>query len=184
MDLRERLDLSIGPAPRGGPDPDALVAAGRRVVRRRRLGVAGAGLAAVLAVGGATAVATQGERAPEPVAVAVDRAGPVRTDALALIDATTWVDGQWRAPEGAAVLRIIDDPYLIPAPGGSVALELRWRGRVWWIATWRQPGHDGSATGLPEQTTESFEDWTVQQKGTVPPRQWPVHLTVRPGPDA
>lgn len=71
QDIIERLDAELRTAPSAGFEIEQAVRTGRAAVRRRRAALAGAGLAAVLAVGGlAWAVAPGGDTATDRAPVA------------------------------------------------------------------------------------------------------------------
>jgi hypothetical protein len=192
MDLQEQLERSIGPAPGGGPDLETVLAGGRRAVRRRRVAVVGTALAAVLVVGGTATLATGGEPAADRPPVAVDTGGigpqPTPREFQRASRLISWDGGRWSVDPEAAVLRQLDDPYLMRARGGaSVALEVRWRGTTYWLMSYVNAAADdrwARSVTWPGLESGRFESWVVAQKATNPPRRWPVEITASPGPDA
>jgi hypothetical protein len=189
MDLTDRLDRSIGPAPATDDRLDALLADGRRVVRRRRLALAATGVAVVLVAGGtAAAVATRPapDRPDERAPVATDTDGDrtlSRGEMRGAAHLVSWHDGTWTLDPDAQALRRVDDPYgLASTGGGSVGLEVRWHGAVVWVVSWvdGRDGSGGMTASTPGLEDTDFTGFVVRQHGTVPPQSWPPTITATP----
>jgi hypothetical protein len=166
MELTERLDQAIGPAP-VAPDRTAeLLAAGHRAVRRRRLasGVLGAAVvAAGLTAGGyvwADSTSSYHVDYLEHPAVTIAPATPTTTRPTAAQrthagDLLQWRAGGWHLPPSAQVVNVVPDSSTT-----RVALVFRWHGWTWWQVSELHP--DGSVTGAitwARDQTGSFGQW-------------------------
>jgi hypothetical protein len=180
VDWQREIDTSIGEVP-DRPVDDYLVA-GRRAVRRRRLAVGVAGLAAAVVVAGTgwavapgiglrdadAPVATNPDRLPAPMAHHpgdVREAGP---------------DEESVFGDGTLAVSVLGDGELVHQPGWQVdALEVlvdRERRRTWavsatptgggspqWVmVTWR-PGSRAQSYTAPDDRSPSFAEWAEQQ---------------------
>jgi hypothetical protein len=89
---------------------------------------------------------------------------------------------------GARVLRWIDDPYRLPAPGHSAALELEYEGTRYFYALTYEPdgsGHGASRVAGPDR--KPFVAWVRAMRGITPsgvkdPEQVNLHVAGAGGP--
>ncbi|WP_193608559.1 hypothetical protein [Nocardioides lijunqiniae] len=187
--LQDEIEHSFGDGPAARP-VDAHVAAGRRALRRRRVGVAS--LAVVAAVGAGWAVTgpqdsggTSGEVATDPTATPTptpmttpvpagapwtDEDGPVR-----------YRDGVLEVRPGVVVHERIDDPYADRPSRASAALDVTYRGeRQWVIAELMGAGDDDFSVGTadPSNGWASFADWVADEVDAngAGDDGWPVSL--------
>jgi hypothetical protein len=138
-DVRELLESAAAAGPEPAPDEvpvEAVLAAGRRQVRRRRLVVGGAGAAAavaVLAVAVPLSTGSSGGRLPDgvsglsgggghatvapaalPTGTGATTCGPVRFDKAQLPGRTVTVDGDWPTARAADLLSLHGWPRAVP----------------------------------------------------------------------
>lgn len=202
IDLRERLDASFGDGPEHSPI-EGRVAAGRRALRNRRLGVA-AGAVAVAAVvtigavtlqdsgsdrGGEPPIAPSPSETADPTVLPVDEtwragcghAGQDTCEALLaeLPPVTLLDDGSpARLTEDVQVFQRVDDPVTRNGVA-SVAVETQFQGLTrWWLVIRRA---DGSVVGEemdPALSTTGFDDWVTQLQD--PQRERGERVTMPP----
>lgn len=187
IDLRERLDASFGDGPEHSPI-EGRIAAGRRALRNRRLGVAAGGVAAAAAVVTIGAVALQDpgsdRRDDSPVApspsetvnstlLPVDiawragcgQAGQDTCEAfLAELPPVTILDDGTaaRVTQDVQVIQRVDDPVLIKGTE-SIAVETQFQGLTrWWFVIRRANGTVVAEEMNPALSTVGFEDWVAE----------------------
>ena len=147
-DIRDELEQSFGDGPRH-PDTAALVALGRRQLRRRRLAEAATGL--VVASVAITGAVVAGGGSPEsgkppiagtPSATPTTSSGPSRATDPTLsptnqpyrtvvgggglmpgINITLTADGVLHVRRGVKVIAILDNPWSLTQPGLAVAVS-------------------------------------------------------------
>ncbi|MFC7361261.1 hypothetical protein [Nocardioides astragali] len=166
IDWARELDLSFGT----GEDVavEHYVAAGRGAVRRRRLAAVVAGLGAAAVVGGiAWGVAPDRGPSSSDTPVATDPSGTSALSDLRPSGQRDWPaeaddDGLHIRP-GAVVHERIDD--LFPEKDSeSVALDLTYEGKRWWMTLeWGEDGGAGSATTPDEGIYASFDDFVAAE---------------------
>jgi hypothetical protein len=184
MNLTEELNRSFGDGPAHRP-VEQTVAAGRRLVVRRRLATgAGATVAAVVIGGTAFALAGGGSPSavPEPTFAATSTSSPEATDPP--VDAggpdhdPGWgpeaayldTDGNLRIKPGWTVAEQVDEPL---GPG-SVAVEVAHGGKRQWFL-WDGEGGEVVAlgrpaeSGVPDPDYASFAGWVADVSNA--PRQ-------------
>lgn len=182
MNLTDELETSFGDGPAHRP-VEQRIAAGRRLVRRRRALGGDAALAVVAALGAGYAV------------VAPDGYPPTRPDAAGRHDdrhdqgregvaIELERDGRlWTAP-GVEVLRQVPNPYGLRAPELSLAVEYAQHGQTWWSTLEWQRNRNGWAGGTmtekAAQAIPTFDLW-VEVVG-VGLGEHPLFHLVRHGP--
>ncbi|MCW2793385.1 MAG: hypothetical protein JWO76_2483, partial [Nocardioides sp.] len=159
----------MGPAQR--PLEERLVA-GRRALRRRRLGSAAAALAVVATFGMTYAVAEPGGNAARPGQVATDPTpspSPTRDEAP---ESTAWhkgeavrysVDGELEVRPGVVVHERIENPYDYDPPKRSDALDLTFEGHRTWAIVELTNGKLSSSLTQPSNGWASFADYVADQ---------------------
>lgn len=193
-DLTERLDRSIA-APPDHTDPlAALLAEGRRAVRRRRLRSLAGSAAAVLVVAGGVAVATSGAPEPQrpdvsttPTATVGDlgpepgETAPPTADLVALTSPrlpAEFRDGRLvlDPDQDFRVLALLDDPWELHRPERSAALAIRFRDHTWWVAVYgaRLGGGGAKAVWAGDTGGLDFEGWVASQEASMVPAFTPV----------
>jgi hypothetical protein len=178
VDLQQRLDRAIGTAPDDDHRLDELVASGRRVLRRRRVAVAAAGLAAVVAVSGGVALSTSTSPESEAPPVAVDptptaSSTPPRSELAPALSRVHYRQGAWVVDPAVEVLERIDEPYDgLPAGQTSIAVAYRLDGRTTYAVRIQDPGHGGAGADRTAPDGLSLEAWALGQRaqltGNVP----------------
>lgn len=162
MDLKEHLDEVAHAGPEHLPVAERL-AAGRRAVRRRRVGAA-AGLVAVVAVGGAAwsvlpnnpaVVATAGAPSPQPSPA---QAAWPSEDSWAAIDG----DGEVTLRPDVEVLHRFDD-----VAGGmpSVALDLQRGGEHRFVLLW--VADNGVTSEIVEPASGALNEFVVRSQDVI-----------------
>lgn len=191
-DLRDQIDHSFGEGP-AHRDDLAVLFAGRRAVRRRRI-AAGAGAALVVAVvaGGALATGvpagTSGQQEPmtiPTVTSAPEQAAyqhvPASDPALDGQDVLLAPDGTLYVRQGLEVLELVADPMEAEPPRHSVALATAAGGdETWWLLE----SGPRSSSASSEAARQSFPDlamWVDDQVAMQ--RGEPTLALVRFGPD-
>ncbi len=183
MNISEEVDRSFGEGP-PLPPVEMRVAAGRRVLVRRRFatGVAGFAAAAALATGwyavghdnvrGTSYPATQPTptTAQDPSTDATER--PWRRGEL-----VRYVDGALQVRPGATVHEHLPNPFDYEAPALSDALDVTWRGQRRWVIIEREPGSRGisESSSTPSNGWASFADYVADQVDASVPGEsgWP-----------
>lgn len=167
MDLRDQLDRAIPEGP-ALPDPATRLATGRAALRRRRRATVGAGAAAVLLVAvGPFALrdSTSPDRDGAPAAPATGSADgwEPAVRAGAHVDTDT---GRLVIEPEAVVLQRVDDLY--PGKGTrSVALDVRYEGRRWWLAfEWSDRGGTSAVVPADSGAFDSFADFVADEIST------------------
>lgn len=164
MDIQDEIDRSFGAGPEPGP-VDALVADGRRALRRRRATTGAAALAIVLVAGGTTwAVAGPGTQAggdDRPVASDTSP-GPGEEEPPATAHqspATLDQDGTLVLRDGVTVLRRVDDPMHLEPPKRSVGLVLDDHGKQVWMLIESDPAGGFSVLDDSHEAETTFDRW-------------------------
>ena len=170
VDWRTEIDSSIEHLP--DRPPGVYVAAGRRSLRRRRLVVGIAGLAAVVLSVGVGVAATSGGSAPRTGApVASDPAVPDSGVTTPRPPGEPWAKGESPARvspgtgleirDGAVVHERRDNVY----PGKdtqSVALDLTFEDERWWVLLEWDEGGSATAQSKAGDTAESFDEFVSE----------------------
>jgi hypothetical protein len=169
MNLTEELDRSFGSGPDHRPIEDRL-AAGRRLVRRRRI-AATAATVAVVAVAGSTGVALTGANEPssDPGTTSQPSDEP-RDKGFGLEpgqELRLTPDGTLLTADGVEVLERVDNPLGYSPPDHSLGVVYRFEGATHWaLATIQKDGKDvGSFTSSEEagRSFPTFEYWLDDQ---------------------
>lgn len=217
MDISEEIDRSFGAGPPAErPGTESLLAQGRRALRRRRLATGAAAAAVVAVIGGsawAAAGTGSGTAAPEPAGPAAGGGGETtgsqasdptqtpapRTETLPRLVVDPRLDhdlsileypDELRVTRGLEVTRRVDNPYDVPRPGWSVALDYTLAGqRYWYAGVYERGGQAVSQPVVRGATVDpgvSFREWVAEQEtirggghgpaagpGTPGSDQWP-----------
>ena len=173
--LQRELERSFGGGPAHQPVEETL-RAGRRALRRRRIGAAAGALAVVAALGTGYAVSTAG---PEP-----RTSGEVATDPTPTPSPTedaTPTSERWEKAEtvrysaagelqvrpGVVVHEHIENPYGYEPPKRSDALDITFEGRrIWTIVELKDGGFTFSGS-VPSNGWASFGDYVADQAGAA-----------------
>ena len=173
--LQRELESSFGEGPAHQPVEETL-RAGRRALRRRRIGAAAGALAVVAALGTGYAASTAG---PEP-----RTSGEVATDPTPAPSPTEdapptsepWdkaqtvrysAAGQLEVRPGVVVHEHIENPYGYEPPNRSDALDLTFRRqRIWTIVELRNDSYTYSGS-VPSNGWASFADYVADQVGAA-----------------
>ncbi|MCW2849276.1 MAG: hypothetical protein JWR90_3250 [Marmoricola sp.] len=185
--MREELERSFGDGP-GHPPVGPTLVAGRRALRRRRLGSAAGVLAVVVALGTAYAVAAPGGDGARRGQVATDPTSSPTTTLTrdAAPESAPWgkgeilrynADGALEVRPGVVVHEHLQNPYGYALPKRSDALDLTFEGqRVWAIVELKNTGSTLS-TSEPSNGWASFADYVADQVGVAPAGNgWPETL--------
>jgi hypothetical protein len=180
IDIAERIDRSFGDGP-AAPPLDALVGLGHRALRRRRLSLAGAGLAATVAIGGVLWSVGDGDvgRGADPSFVDEPTSQAPQPDLWQVVPASDpdiegtelvgWDDdGGLKVREGVTVLRFSDNPLGFKAPDNSAALAVSVDGGETWLVTQYNADAQGMrSTGTASEDARTsfptFELWLDDQ---------------------
>ena len=187
MSLQQELEGSFGEGPARQPVEETL-RAGRRALRRRRVGAAAGALAVVAALGTGYAVGTAGTQPRTSGEVATDPTPSPSPSTAATPTGKPWAKaetlrysaaGELEVRPGVVVHEHIENPYGLEPPRRSDALDLTFKGqRVWAIVELR--GSDFRySTSVPSAGWASFADYVADQVGAAPDANgWPA--TLRP----
>ena len=186
--LQERLDRSFGDGP-PLPPVGVHVVAGRRALRRRRVGSGAAGLvaAAVLATGWyvvpPSATTGSGQLAGDPTPAATPSPsepteGPSTDPAAAPWprgELIRYVDGELDIRPGVVVHERIRNPGRFEPPSLSDALDVTWRGQRQWLMIEKRPKPFGisSSSSDPSNGWASFADYVADQVDVNAGSGWP-----------
>ena len=163
MDIHDEIDRSFG----AGPEPrpvDALVADGRRALRRRRATTGAAALALVLVAGGTTwAAAGPGPhaRGADPSVTSSRSPGPSEEEPpVARRELATYAkDGTLVLQDGVTIVRRVDNPMDLELPKRSVGLVLDDRGKTVWMLLESDPGGGFSIIDDAGRAEKTFDRW-------------------------
>lgn len=199
IDIAERIDRSFGDGP-AAPPLDALLGQGHRALRRRRMSVAGAGLAAAVVMGGVVLWSTgdggTGADRPfvdEPTSQAPTpdpdpwQVVPAGDPAIEGTELVGWDnDGRLKVREGVTVLHYADNPLGFKAPDRSAAMAVSVDGAETWLVTQFNVDAEGtmsSGTASEEarRSFPTFELWLDDQVAMA--HGDPTLSLVRFGPD-
>lgn len=163
MDIQDEIDRSFGTGPEPGP-VQALVADGRRALRRRRATTGAAALAIVLVAGG-TAWAAAGPgahtRGAGPSVASSGSPGPGEEETpvsrrhLATFDK----DGSLVLEDGVTIVRRVDNPMDLALPSRSVGLVLDDHGKKVWMLLQADPGGGSSIIDDAGRAGRTFDRW-------------------------
>ena len=186
--LHEKLDRSFGDGP-PLPPVDSHVAAGRRVLVRRRVatGVAGLAVATVLAMSWyavSPSSPTGSDRlAGDPTPSATSSASKATEDPTTDPIEAPWprgeliryVDGELEVRPGVVVHEHIVNPYGFEPPAYSDALDVTWRGQRQWLMIEKRPMPRGisSSSSTPSNGWASFADYVADQVDANGGSGWP-----------
>ena len=186
--LHEKLDRSFGDGP-PLPPVDSHVAAGRRVLVRRRVasGVAGLAVATVLAMSWyavSPSSPTGSDRlAGDPTPSATSSASEATEDPTTDPVEAPWprgeliryVDGELEVRPGVIVHEHILNPYGFEPPAYSDALDVTWRGQRQWLMIEKRPMPRGisSSSSTPSNGWASFADYVADQVDANAGSGWP-----------
>jgi hypothetical protein len=171
--LREELERSFGDGPAPRPVEELLVA-GRRALRRRRLGSAVAALGVVAVLGTTYALAAPGDDAEgkgrfvneptsTPSSSTTDEPAPASEPWPRGTAVRYSADGVLEVRPGVVVHEHIQNPYDYPAPQASDALDLTFQGeRIWAILEITDHGLS-SSEAQPSNGWASFADYVADQ---------------------
>jgi hypothetical protein len=173
--LHQELERSFGEGPAHQPVEETL-RAGRRALRRRRVGAAAGALAVVAALGTGYAVSTAG---PEPLTsgeVATDPTPAPSPTEDATPTSEPWgkaetvrysAAGELQVRPGVVVHERIENPYGYRPPKRSDALDITFEGRrIWTIVELRNGGFTYSGS-VPSNGWASFADYVANQAGAA-----------------
>ena len=171
--LQRELERSFGEGPAHPPVEETL-RAGRRALRRRRIGAAAGALAVVAALGTGYAASTAG---PEP-----RKSGEVATDPTPAPSPTEdasptsepWgkaetvrysAAGELEVRPGVVVHEHIENPFGYQPPKRSDALDLTFRGQRIWTIVELENGNYAYTGSVPSNGWASFADYVADQAG-------------------
>lgn len=186
--LQEQIDRSFGDGP-PMPPVGSHVAAGRRVLVRRRVasGVAGVAAAAVLATSWyavSPSSSTGLDRlAGDPTPSATPSASETTEGAATDVTEAPWsrgeliryVGGELEVRPGVIVHEHISNPYRLEPPALSDALDVTWRGQRQWLTIEKRPLPRGisSSSSTPSNGWASFADYVADQVDANGGSGWP-----------
>lgn len=189
--LQEELDRCFGEGP-ALPPVDVHVVAGRRAVRRRRVGSTAVGVAATtvlvaswyaVAPGtpagselrGNDPAATTTANPASPTPTANPSAGSVERP-WSRGELIRYVDGQLEVRPGVIVHERIENPYGYEPPGLSDALDVTWNGQRQWLMIEKGPRDEGTSSSMstPSNGWAGFADYVADQVAAGEgPSGWP-----------
>lgn len=201
LDLADRLDAALARADAGlRHDPlPALLAAGRRSVRRRRLAGLAGSVAAIVAVGAVGATVTVGQPAADRVPASPTGPSGAAVSLTALpgdqleftpatfgrarraLPARYTADRVLEVDRRATVLQFIDNPIGLHPPDTSVALRVRTDRGERWVQLTTAPGNGPVATAEGPAEGMTFAEWARGQSYRMLPNSGPTYFTYDDG---
>ena len=173
--LQRELERSFGEGPAHQP-VEETVRAGRRALRRRRIGAAAGALAVVAALGTGYAASTAGQEPRTSGEVATDPTPAPSPTEDAPPTSEPWgkaetvrysAAGQLEVRPGVVVHEHIENPYGYEPPNRSDALDLTFRRqRIWTIVELRNDSYTYSGS-VPSNGWASFADYVADQVGAA-----------------
>lgn len=178
--VREELERSFGDGPGHRPVEERLVA-GRRALRRRRLGSAAATIAVVAALGTTYAVAAPDHDGDRRGQVVIDPTPSPTPDSAPWATGVTVrysADGELEVRPGVVVHEHLENPFGYQPPQRSDALDLTFEGQRTWTIVELKQGRLTSSESVPSNGWASFADYVADQVGAAVPGNggWPDTL--------
>jgi len=159
MNLTEELDRSFGSGPAHRPIEDRL-AAGRRVVRRRRVATVTAAFAVVAAIGAVGVAVATGSDPSSKGNVATQPSGePEEPEFMPGEEVRLDRDGTLLTREGVQVVREVENPQGLAPPDHSLGVVYTFKGDTYWALV----TNSGSSTEVAHLSFPTFEYWLADQ---------------------
>lgn len=173
--LQQELERSFGEGPAHPPVEETL-RAGRRALRRRRIGAAAGALAVVAALGTGYAATTAGPEPRTTGEVATDPTPAPSPPEDAPPTSEPWdkaetvrysAAGELEVRPGVVVHEHIENPYGYEPPNRSDALDLTVEGRRIWTIVELRNGDYAYSGSVPSNGWASFADYVADQAGAA-----------------
>lgn len=188
VSLQEELDRAIGDGPEHAPVEHTL-RAGRRALRRRRVGAAAGTLAVVAVIGIGYAVAApgpdgdaRGNVATDPSPTAPDPAEPPSEPWQGAELVRYSSEGELQVRPGVTLHGHIENPYGYTAPERSDALDLSFKGNRVWVIIEQTADGVSVSEAAPSNGWAGFETYVADQAdgATGGDDGWPDTMRLTP----